>query len=441
MRPWLARWDVTPAEQAGMTFGQVLTRVNVRRVEIVALLGLFTRLSEMATGYRGPSLWFEIGMMLTVLFGSMALRRTDTTWLGRGFVACVLIVALLGTQYAVAALGAKGRLTSGYPLMLLSLTMLFVVPPRIVALGCAGLLVCYYTVVVDIPVTSHEKIIAIVNAGIVSVIAVVAAALIYSGRRRDHEQKREIRLQNDRLRDRNEELDTLMAITAHDLRSPLYGLRNLFDLAIRRSEKESELPLIVLRQAMPSIDAMLGLATRLLDAHAAEHGPMTRLVDEDVRGHILAAVDRIGPLARSSDIRVDADLPDRPLIATFDIGGLGQILDNLLGNGVRFSPPGSTLTIAASGVAGVGGGQVRIVIRDRGPGIDEAVQATLFSKFHRGTSGQSDTLPGTGMGLFIVATLAERMSAHVWHDPVRDGGTAFTVLLPVNQIPASEFVE
>jgi signal transduction histidine kinase len=440
MRRWLARWDVTPAEQAGMTFGQVLTRVNVRRVEIVALLGLFTRVSEMATGYRGPSLWFEIGMMLTVLFGSMALRNTNTAWLGRGFVACVLVIALLDTQYAVAALGEKGRLTSGYPLMLLSLTMLFVVPPRIVALGCAGLLICYCTVVVDIPVTNHEKVIAIVNAGIVSVIAVVAAALIYSGRRRDHEQKREIRIQNDRLRDRNEELDTLMAITAHDMRSPLYGLRNLFDLAIRRSAQENDLPLIVLRQAMPSIDAMLGLATRLLDAHAAEHGPMTRLVDEDVRGHVLAAIERIGPLAQSSDIRVDVELPDRPLIARFDVGGLAQILDNLLGNGVRFSPQGSILTLGASGVAGVGGGQVRIVVSDQGPGIDEAVQATLFSKFHRGISGQSDSLPGTGMGLFIVATLAERMNAHVWHDPVRDGGTAFTVLLPVNQNPAGEFV-
>ncbi|GGI75681.1 hypothetical protein GCM10007973_10780 [Polymorphobacter multimanifer] len=59
----------------------------------------------------------------------------------------------------------------------------------------------------------------------------------------------EIRLQNEQLVERNAELDMLMAITAHDVRSPLFGLRNLFDLTIRRAAKQPDLPLEVLRQA------------------------------------------------------------------------------------------------------------------------------------------------------------------------------------------------
>jgi signal transduction histidine kinase len=331
---------------------------------------------------------------------------------------------LLTAQFAVATLGAQGRLTSAYLVMLLSLALLFVLPPRLVALGCAGLFVSYCAILFGTTAPRAEKIIAIENAAIVSGIAVTAAALIYAGWKRDYEQKREIRLQNRQLVERNAELDMLMAITAHDVRSPLYGLRNLFALTIRRAEQQPDLPLAVLRQAMPSIDAMLALATRLLDAHAAEHRPLARLVEEDVRSALLAATGRIGPLAQAAEVAIALDLPDAPVIAAFDVGALAQILDNLLSNAVRSSPDGGTVTITATRT----GDRRTITIRDQGPGIAPARRAFLFRKFHRGDSGE-DTLPGAGMGLFIVAMLAERMGAEVHCAPDDGTGAAFVVTL------------
>ena len=425
MKSWLARWDVSPAEQAGMSFGDMLTLVNIRRVEIACMLGLFTKSIEFATGLRTVQIAVEIVLALCFLLASLTLRRGGGTWLPRVFVVIFLVLTLLDTQWAIAAMGAKGRLTSGYPMMLLSLTLLFVLPPLTFGLTLIPLLLTYCWIVLGTATFPAEQVIAIVNAAIVSVIAVVAAALIHAGRRSDYEQKRTIRLQNDRLMERNGELDTLMAITAHDLRSPLYGLRNLFDLAVRRATREPELPLIVLQQARASIDAMLALATRLLDAHAAEHRPLTRLTDEDVRGHVLAAAGRTKPLAQSADVRIDVDLPDRPLVATLDAGALAQILDNLLGNGVRYSPTGGILTVSAAQESG----NVSIRVQDRGPGIDPARHDLLFKKFHQSVGTRSDGPPSTGMGLFIVATLSERMGATVRCEPGTNEGAVFVVTL------------
>lgn len=424
----LARWDVSPEEQADRSFDAVLTLINLRRVEIACLLGIFTRTVELVTGFKSTTVLIEVPMMLVLLCGSLALRRVSNERLARMIVVVIVVGALLLSQWAIAALGAKGRLTSGYPMMLLSLTLLFVAPPRFVIGPLLAFFVTYCWIVSGTATTRPEQVIAIVNAALVTLICIVAAALIHSGRRRDYHQKREIRLQNSRLVERNDELDSLMAIAAHDLRSPLYGLRNLIDLAVRRAPQEPGLPLIVLRQAMTSLDAMLALATRLLDAHAAEHRPLDGLVRDDVRGHVLAAAERIGPQAQARGVQVSVDLPERALVAILNQGAIAQILDNLLSNAVRHSSAGGKIAFAAEHKVN----HVDIRIQDGGRGVEPAALDHLFKRFHRSGGGGPDDLPGKGMGLFIVATLAERMTATVRYEPAAGGGALFIVQLAID---------
>ena len=421
----LARWDASPAEQADLTFQQVLTLVNLRRVEIACLLGLFTSSLEYWTGSRPALQYVEMPLMAVFLIMSLYLRDRLPDRFARGFVLVAIVGALFTTQWNVAALAAQGRLTSGYPTMLLSLTMLFVAPPRRVVVPLIGLFITYCLIVNAMVTSEPVKLVAVANTAIVSVISLTATALIYSARRRDYEQKREIRLQNLRLLERNVELDSLMAITAHDLRSPLYGLRNLFDLAVRRAAQEPGLPLVVLGQAIASLDAMLALATRMLDAHAAEHQRPGRLIEDDLRGHILAAADRIAPLAQSMGVRIDLDLPETPLIASLEEGALAQILDNLLSNGVRFSPPGTALAIGAVHAADL----AEIRVKDRGPGVDPTQRARLFERYSGKIGQPLDGAPTKGIGLFIVATLAQRMGASVKLETTDEGGAVFLVSL------------
>jgi signal transduction histidine kinase len=425
----LARWDASPEEQAELSFGEVLTLVNLRRVEIACLLGIFTKSIELWTGYRPALMFVEIPMMITFLVASLVLRHHRPDRLAAAFAWCVVGGALFTTQWGIAALAAQGRLTSGYPTMLLSLTMLFVAPPRQVVAPLVCLLISYCVIVLTVTPPDTPRLIAIANAVIVTVISFIATALIHAARRRDYEQKREIRLQNALLVERNDELDALMAITAHDLRSPLYGLRNLFDLAVRRAPAEPQLPLTVLGQAIPSLDAMLALATRLLDAHAAEQPLQASLVSDDVRGQLLAAAERIAPLAQSAEIAIVTEIAERPLVALHDAGSLAQILDNLLSNAVRFSPSGSVVQLSAA----MDGPLVAIRVSDNGPGIDSARRGLLFKRFQRTSPCATEAMPNTALGLYIVATLAERIKAKIRFEPKRPVGSIFIVHLASGQ--------
>ncbi len=425
MKGLLARWDVTPAEKAELPFAAQLLMVNVRRVEPACLLGILTKSAEMLGGFHATLRYVELPFACAFLLLTQIVRRRPPRWWSAVFVAAFVVGALLMTQFNVAALGAQGRLTSAYPLMLLSLVLLFVIPPRALLCGTAALFASYCAIVWRVDARGAEKFVAIENTALTSIIAVVAALLIHSNRRRDYEQQRVIRLQNDTLRDRNAELDSLMAITAHDLRSPLHGIRNLFDLAIRRAAHDPGLPLKVLDQTIASVDGMLALVTRLLDAHAAEHRVLEELAEQDVRAVVLGAAARIAPLARASGVRIDVDLPPRALVALADAAALGQVLDNLLANAVRFSPAGATVTVAAWPEET----RIALGVRDRGPGVPVPQRARLFMKFQRGEPSPPGAPPGAGMGLFIVATLAARMDAVIRHEQVPGGGALFVIAL------------
>ncbi|KQN93596.1 hypothetical protein ASE95_01235 [Sphingomonas sp. Leaf231] len=412
-------------EKAELSFPSQVLLVNVRRIEPACLLGIFTKSAEILGGFTSTLRLVEIPLAIFFLLMTQAIRRGASRRRSIAFVAAFLTLTLLMTQFNVAALGAQGRLTSAYPLMLLSLALLFVVPPRVMLAGTSMLFASYCAIVWRIEAGVAEKFVAIENTGLTSIIAVVAATLIHSNRQRDHEQQRQIRRQNDALRDRNAELDALMAITAHDLRSPLHGIRNLFDLAMRRAGHDTALPLRVLEQTIASVDGMLALVTRLLDAHAAEQRPLTAIAEEDVRGVVLGAEARVAPLARSAGVAVEIDLPPRPLVAICDVAALGQMLDNLLSNAVRYSPAAAVVTITARR------DHERIVlsVRDRGPGVAGSQLRRLFMKFQRGAAPAGDAAPGTGMGLFIVATLAARMDATIRHEPAPGGGASFVISL------------
>ena len=217
----------------------------------------------------------------------------------------------------------------------------------------------------------------------------------------------------------------MIAITAHDLRSPLLGLRNLLDLTTRRAAMEPELPMRAIHDSIFSLDAMIALVTRLLDAHAAEHDNLGEQDCDDPSPHMLSAARRIGPLAEAKGVTVAVDLPDQPVAAWLECGALAQILDNLLDNAVRYSPPDGTIRFSCALVDRV----IRITVEDQGPGVDPCDHKAIFEKFGRGRSTPATGKPGTGMGLFIAATLAERMGATLDYRPSDWRGSRFVLSL------------
>ena len=253
-------------------------------------------------------------------------------------------------------------------------------------------------------------------AGLVSV-------LLYRARREEYFQRRALAAANRVLAKRNDQLNDLMAITAHDLRGPLLGMRDLLALA-GRTPSAGRLGEMLARVGRSCSD-LISLVNRLLDAHAAEEQAEKSMALEvrDVRELVAAAVERARLRADVRGIVVNLEFPDHPVRLQVNAPALGQILDNLLSNAIKFSPSSASVPVRLI----CEDERWRCDVADNGPGIPAEERATLFQKFHRGTNVPATGEASSGLGLFIAATLMQAMGGQVHYLPVEPRGSLFRI--------------
>lgn len=426
-------FDYEDDEASALTFPQIAARVNLRRLPLVVMLGLINMAQQIYLGLTGP--WDNDTVtdiaMVPVLLVVLVTALMRPAWLNRpglakAFVMAAIIFVIAMYFAGTAFLVMNGRITSGFPLLILGLAALFVFPPRDLCLLAGGSTALYILLLLGAPVSAWERLVAIFNAILPGLAAITGGWLIYASRERDYVQRRLIRDQADQIAARRRHLDELMAITAHDLQSPLLGLHNLFELTIERGAANPALPIRVLKDSQPSVRAMLDLVRRLLLAHKAEHDPGMPPVHEDMRFHLTAAIERARPMAESADVTIVPDLGPVPAMAVLEPFAIAQILDNLLSNAVRFSPAGGRVTARCACSDAV----VAITIADQGPGVADSIRPLLFEKFRGGGTVTRDGVRGTGFGLFIAERLAARMAATLSYAPNAPTGARFTLSLP-----------
>ena len=238
---------------------------------------------------------------------------------------------------------------------------------------------------------------------------------------------RELAAQNAQLDVLNEERNRLLGIAAHDLRNPLaaiQGFARLLEGEALGPLDEGQVELV--RNISRSSEFMLHLVNDLLDFAALESGKvdvqcedvdLARLVQEALPVHRLHADEK--------SIRIELVLGELPPTVRLDPRKIEQVLHNLIGNAIKYSPERTTIAVAVE----EDGGWIQIDVKDEGQGIAPEEQAHLFEPFRRAGGGAARPR-GTGLGLAIVLRIVEGHGGTIRVSSQLGEGSTFTVLLP-----------
>lgn len=189
---------------------------------------------------------------------------------------------------------------------------------------------------------------------------------------------------------------------AHDLRTPLSGLRSDIEALKRHPASEEQMDTV-----LADIDHILAIFHALLRIANIEKGKRSQNMSEVELGRIIKDIAELyEPVAEERDIRFELDITENLMIKG-DADLLFQLFANLVDNAIKFSPGRSSIVLCV----GREGSQVVASVQDQGPGIADDEKDRVFKHFYRGDASRST--PGNGLGLSLVRAVAEQHQARI----------------------------
>lgn len=226
-----------------------------------------------------------------------------------------------------------------------------------------------------------------------------------------------------------------VATVSHELRTPLTSVRGALGLlangvAGELSKKAKKLIGIAHDNSM----RLINLVNDIMDIEKLElNQARVQLARTDLRGLLKEALVHNQSYTEAYSVHLalnDDALPDAVMVDV-DSMRLHQVLSNLIANAVKFSEPEDTVEISAK----VQTQDVRVQIRDHGPGVAEDFRDRIFQKFAQADGSDSRSAGGTGLGLSICKGLVEQMNGTIDYDSVPGEGSTFYFTLPLAEEP------
>jgi signal transduction histidine kinase len=215
-----------------------------------------------------------------------------------------------------------------------------------------------------------------------------------------------------------------VAMASHDLLGPVTVLRARAQLMQRRQTYDEAAVGAILEQTA-RIERMIADLRGLVQVEGGQL--LLRVTAVDLGPLVQEAVERVRLQATGHTVRLE--VPAHPVVGQWDADRLGQVLDNLLGNAVKYAPAGSEIRVRIEADCH----EARLRVIDQGRGIPAVVLPQLFERFYRGEHGAGEG--GLGLGLYISRMLVEAHGGRIGAASAPGAGSTFTVSLPLEPTP------
>ncbi|ALV44588.1 hypothetical protein MB46_02690 [Arthrobacter alpinus] len=215
--------------------------------------------------------------------------------------------------------------------------------------------------------------------------------------------------------------DDFVANVSHEFRTPLTSILGYLGMILDDAERLPADVIKFLTITQRNALRLNGLVSDLLTTDSMEVAPAMTDVSALIRHSVASA----RPAAERNRVELAVNAPDQ-LWAVVDAGRIGQALDNLMSNAIKYSPDGGTVTVSAL----INGSGLVLEVQDTGIGMNNAEQAQLFTKFFRADPALARSIPGLGLGLLITKTIVANHGGTISVCSQRKVGTTMRIELP-----------
>lgn len=235
--------------------------------------------------------------------------------------------------------------------------------------------------------------------------------------------------------------DEFVALVSHELKNPLTSIKGYTQLLRAQLEARENMTLseqerLCLQVVVEEADRLSALASDVIDVSRLQSGRLVLGIDElDLVALVRQVAERLQITTQAHTLNLTA-APDS-LWLQGDRNRLEQVLLNLIGNAIKYTPQGGPIDIAVTESEDGQSAQVRI--HDGGIGIPQEQQAQLFARFSRASNASAHGITGTGLGLFLCRKLIERHGGRIWLESEEGKGSTFSFVLPLT--PPEEALE
>lgn len=401
---------------------------------VFTVAGLFTELggsfdTAQVFDYIGSFLFLGLIWMARLGRGPAIVRKYVT----EGYA---LFFVLIGEAYYFSALPKFGD-NVAYAYSVLTPAALIYLRPRFFV----TFLVVNHVVVCALVLAKREEIMSLAGvlygASLVAAVAVVSTLIQHRTKVAELEsaaviakKNKELAASNSGLMAMSQKMDEMMALAAHDLRTPLLSLSSLCQLEREDPRWRGREHAEFLDVVEESADSMAALVSQMLSDYSVRTSFIEglALATCDLVSIFESVVEQAKPLAQRKGIEIETgELPEIAL-ANGNTEAIGRVLGNLLSNAIKYSPEGSRVEVAVER----DGWNWNCDVRDEGPGIPAKEREVLFNKLQRGTNLPTSGEESTGLGLYIARKLAMAMQGDIEVMERPEKGSTFRLVLAVS---------